>query len=216
MGSTLTKKLVVLILLFIITSLLIYQAGSQSPAKKTKSLSQTLAEIPNWENKGFIPIEKEIVNVLELDDYANQSYSNGQHSVFLYIGYYFNKGKIGAAHDPLVCFPGQGWVASDVKKGKLSLNSYTEDSISYSSMIVERGLQKELIIYWFQAFDKATPDTFTQKVALLWNTLSQKREDNAFVRISISAGEKSLDECQDIVGKFIRSFYPVFLDYVKG
>ena len=216
MGSTITKKIVVLILLFIITSLLIYQASSPSPGEKTKSLRQALSDIPYWESKGFIPIEEKIIKVLELDDYANQSYSNGKDAVFLYIGYYFTKRKIGAAHDPLVCFPGQGWVASDIKKGKLSLNPHAEDSISYSAMIVERGLQKELIIYWFQAFDKATPDTTTQKVALLWKTLSQKREDNAFVRISISVGNKSLDECREITFEFIKSFYPIFLEYIKA
>jgi EpsI family protein len=216
MGSTLTKKLVVLILLFIITSLLIYQAGSPSPAKKTKSLSQALSDIPNWESRGFFPIEKEIIKALELDDYANQGYSNGQDSVFLYIGYYFNKGKIGAAHDPLVCFPGQGWVASNVRKGGLSLNPHIEDTISYSSMIVQRGLQKELIIYWFQAFDKTTPDTFSQKATLLWKAIFDKREDNAFVRITITIDKKSVEECRDIIFQFIGSFYPVFLEYVKG
>jgi len=41
------------------------------------------------------------------------------------------------------------------------------------------------------------------------------REDNAFVRVSISLGQKSLAEAREIALEFIRSFYPAFLDYVK-
>ncbi len=156
-----------------------------------------------------------IVKALELDDYANHNYSDGNDTISLYIGYYLTSKKVGAAHDPLVCFPGQGWVVSDRQKAKIVLNPRPGNSISYSSMIVQRGSQKELIVYWFQSYDKTNPDTFSQKIASLWKKLLTQREDNAFVRISTPLGEKSLPECREAIFQFIRAFYPVFLDYIK-
>ena len=164
---------------------------------------------------GYTPLDPKIVESLKLDDYANQNYSDGNVTISLYIGYYFTTKKVGAAHDPLVCFPGQGWVVSDTQKDKIVLNPKPADSISYSSMIAHRGLQKELIIYWFQSYDKTNPGTLSQKTTSLYQKVFHHREDNAFVRISTPIEERSLSECSETVFKFIRSFYPIFLNYVK-
>ncbi|MCD4737207.1 MAG: EpsI family protein [Bacteroidales bacterium] len=197
----------------VITSIFIYSKPSSITVEKNISLKQALANIHGWENNGFSPFDQKIVDALELDDYANQSYTKRQDIVSLYIGYYLTTKKVGAAHDPLVCFPGQGWSLSDKKAGELIL---TDSSLSYSSMIVQRGQQKELVIYWFQSYDQANPDTLSQKISSLWGKIINNREDNAFVRITIPIGEKSISESQETIFKFIQDFYPVFLKYVKS
>ena len=208
-------KLVILIICFALTSILIYRAPSSKAVKKELPLAQALVNIKDWTVSGYTPLDPKIVEALELDDYANQNYSNGNNTISLYIGYYFTTKKVGAAHDPLVCFPGQGWVVSDTQKNKIVLNPKAGDFVSYSSMIAHRGLQKELIIYWFQSYDKTNPDTFSQKITSLYQKVIRHREDNAFVRISAPVGDKSLAECREAIFKFIQSFYPVFLGYVK-
>jgi len=209
-------KIIILIICFALTSIFIYRNPSSMPAKKKVSLNQVLSNIEGWEKSGFSPLGPKIVKALELDDYANQNYSNGQGTVSLYIGYYLTTKKVGAAHDPLVCFPGQGWVLSNRKKAQFDLNPETGESISYSSMIAQLGLQKRLIIYWFQSYDQTNPDTLSQKITSLWVKLFQGREDNAFVRISIPFGKKSISQSHEVIYSFIRSFYPVFLDYIKA
>jgi len=216
MGPALYRKIIVLTLLLALTSLFVYWEPSSRAGKKDRPLSQALLEIEGWQSSRLVPLEQEIVKWLDLDEYANQSYSNGRETVFLYIGYYLTKKKIGAAHDPLVCFPGQGWIPSKTREGKLILNQTNNDSITYSSMTVEKGLKKEFIIYWFQSYDRAVANTFSQKVVSFKQRFQQKPEDNAFVRISISAENKSADECRQILTQFIKSFYPVFLNYING
>jgi len=209
-------KLIILIICFALTSILIYRVPESKVTNKQVPLSETLADIRGWTVSGYTPLDPKIVEALELDDYVNHTYSNGKEVISLYIGYYLSVKKVGAAHDPLVCFPGQGWVVSDSQKGSIILNTNPGDSISYSSMVIQRGMQKELIIYWFQSYDKTNPDTFSQKITSLWQKIFHQKEDNAFVRVSIPMGEKSLSGCQETSFKFIRSFYPVFLEYVKG
>jgi len=216
MGRPLYQKIIVLALLFGLASIFIYWEPPSRGVKKDKPLSQALLNIEGWHSSGVVPLEQEIVKVLALDEYANQSYSNGRETVFLYIGYYLTKKKLGAAHDPLVCFPGGGWVASEIKEGSLIVSPEVNGSISFSTMTVERGLQKEFILYWFQSYDRTAPNTFSQKTISLRQRILRQREDNAFVRISIPVGDKSSEECREILTQFIKSFYPLFLNYVKG
>ena len=115
----------------------------------------------------------------------------------------------------LVCFPGQGWAVSNRSTGEMSLDPKNGEIISYSSMVVERGDSRQLLIYWFQAYDRTNPDTFSQKLATLWNKVSGVGQDNAFVRISTSLNGTSADEARETIFRFIRAFYPVFLDYVR-
>jgi len=82
-------------------------------------------------------------------------------------------------------------------------------------MIAERGLYKELVIYWFQSYDKAISETFSQKLSALVSKISQGREDNAFVRTSMALEGKSPEEGREVIFDFIREFYPAFLKYVR-
>jgi len=208
-------KIIILIICFALTSIVIYRHPSSKAVKKQVQLNQALTDIKGWAVNGYTPLDSNIVKALELDNYVNQGYSNGSDTLFLYIGYYLTAKKVGAAHDPLVCFPGQGWVVTGRQKGRLSLHTNPGDSISYSSMIVQRGMQKELIIYWFQSYDRTNPDTLSQKIHSLWKKLRLQREDNAFVRVSMALEGKSPEDQQEIMFGFIREFYPVFLSYIR-
>ena len=215
MGQISHRKIIILALCLVITSIFIYSKPSSIAVEKNISLKQALADIHGWENNGFSPFDQKIVDALELDDYANQSYTKGQDIVSLYIGYYLTTKKVGAAHDPLVCFPGQGWALTDKKSGELILNQETDNSLSYSSMIAQRGLQKELVIYWFQSYDRTNPDTLSQKISSLLGKILNNREDNAFVRVSVAIENQLKDKAFNNGEKFIKSFYPHFLQYVK-
>lgn len=215
MGHKSIRKIIILIACFALTGIFIYLQPETTASLKKTPLHQALLEIKGWKNFGFSPFDPEIVEALKLDDYVNQQYSNGSSSVFLYIGYYFTTKKVGAAHDPLVCFPGQGWMLSGKEKSKLILDTETGESISYSMMIAHRRQQTELIIYWFQSYDQTSPDTFSQKIASFVNKIYNSGEDNAFVRITMPVGEKSISECRETIFNFIRAFYPVFLNYIK-
>jgi EpsI family protein len=175
-------------------------------------LSQALLSIKGWSGSGPVALGPKIKNALELDDYANQSYSNGEATVSLFIGYYLTTKKVGAAHSPLVCFPGQGWVVSGKEEKSIAVSGR---DIHFTLMTVERGQEKDLILYWFQAYDKTAPGTFLQKVYTLLAKWLHSREDNAFVRVSVPVRDQGLNEALATAEAFIKAFYPVFLEYVR-
>lgn len=216
MGRAGYKKIILVTLCFMLTAYAIYQKPVQRVDVKKTFLSRALEDIEGWQLYQRAPIDDKIVNALELDDYVNQQYIDGNESVFLYIGYYKTTKKLGALHDPMVCFPGQGWTVSDNKKDQLVLNQDTGEKISFSSMIATKGSQRQLVVYWFQSYDEAKPDTFSQKITSFLKRIRNKGEDNAFVRITVQMGDKNLLESRKTILKFVRVFYPVFLDYIKG
>jgi EpsI family protein len=215
LGHTYTTKIVILFSCFFFTAIIIYWDFDSKVTTKRIPLSQAVNNLKGWKITGFTNLDKSIVEALNLDDYVNQNYFKGNKTVSLYIGYYNTGKKVGAAHSPLVCFPGQGWVVKDKKKNNLILNPKNDEKVSYSSMVAERSGEKELVVYWVQSYDTTTRDTFSQKITLLWNRLFNKGEDNAFVRITMRIGEKSAPECEETIKEFIKAFYPVFLEYVK-
>ena len=184
-------------------------------ARKSGPLREVLSGIDGWVRTEYVPLNPELVKNLQLDDYVNEHFSNGKDIVSVYIGYYFGLEKIGAAHDPMVCFPGQGWELSGIQKGKLSLEANRSSLIEYSSMEASNGTDREWIVYWFQSYDRATPDTLSQKLTSLWQKMLHQREDNAFVRLSISVGNRPPEEPRQVLFDFIRAFYPGFLAYVR-
>ena len=83
-------------------------------------------------------------------------------------------------------------------------------------MIVTRGENRQMVIYWFQSYDHSNADTFSQKLTSLYNRILHRKEDNAFVRITVGLDGKTEAEGTEIALNFIKTFYPQFLLYIKG
>lgn len=177
-------------------------------------LKQALARVDGWTSGRGIALEAKVVEELKLDDYLFQSFSNELGSVTLYIGYYHSAKKVGAAHDPMVCYPGQGWKVENKRQDSLPMGMGAEN-FCFSTMIAAHDGQKDLVFYWFQAHDQAAADTFSQKVALFKQKISGGRESNAFVRITTSLQNRSEEDARRLILSFVDSFYPTFLHYLK-
>lgn len=212
MGQLSSKRIVLLIVCMALAGILVlFKPVSHTQHKQTK-LASALTSFNGWERDNVSKLDQPIIDALDLDDYINQSYSDGEDTIMLYVGYYYSAKKIGAAHDPMVCFPGQGWKISNSQTNQRVLAS--GQRVSYSVMTGELGQQKELITYWFQAHDKTNANTFSQKIALLWKKLRGQGEDNAFVRITIPIGSKPIKYYNDKTFQFIEAFYPVFHEFI--
>ena len=196
---------------------LVVNQGSDTinPTKQHK-LSSVFEQIPNWKLVGTIPMDTKIETALELDDYLFQRYSDGLNIVTLYIGYYHSAKKVGAAHDPMVCFPGQGWQVNKTTKGLARLSHKGIDDFPYATISANLGEQSEYLLYWFQAFDQPAATTLMQKLLLLKNNFLRKGQENAFVRLSTPCPGQDTNKCEKILLKFVDDFYPVFKTYITS
>jgi EpsI family protein len=175
-------------------------------------LSRALSSLHGWKSNADITIQKDIVDELSLDDFLFRNYIKNDHSVSLYIGYYRTNEKIGAAHSPLVCFPGQGWEISTPEKINVT---WENGQINAEKLIVSKRQHRELLVYWFQAYDKTSSGTLRQKINNYLAKVNAKPQDNAFVRISVVIDDDNIDDAYQTALVFIRDFYPHFLHYIK-
>jgi EpsI family protein len=180
------------------------------------ALERAFADIPGWQTGDTFAMGDRIVDALKLDDHLFRSFRKGGEPVTLYIGYYRTAGKVGAAHDPLVCFSGQGWQIGKRASGSFTLTGAKNLTIDYSSMIAERQGERELIVYWFQTNGETSAGTLSQKVAMFRDRLSGNGEENAFVRITAPIEGNSEATARRRIFGFMENFYPAFHRYVVG
>lgn len=217
MGQVKKRHIWVLLACFALTAFMVHrQPAGATINKPTLSLPQVLERVEGWKSDRSIPLESNIIEALRLDDYLFQSFSNEKGTVTLYIGYYHTAKKVGAAHDPMVCYPGQGWRVAANQEGQIALPGQDGNKVAFSTMTADLDGQKELVLYWFQAHDQAVADTFSQKLGIFRQKVFGGSENNAFVRITSSLQDQSEEEARELIMSFVQSFYPTFLNYVKG
>jgi len=217
MGSVSAYKIVFLAIVLVATSFLVYGRISATRVPVSKAaLDGVFTNIGNWAGGNRNQLDSRIADELQLDDYLFKTFALGPNRVTLYIGYYRSAAKVGAAHDPLVCFNGQGWRISKPSTGKYQLVNTPAYSISYSSMVAERNGDRELIVYWFQTRGHASSTTLMQKIDIVRERLGSSNEDNAFIRLSTSVDGGSPEKARRAIFAFVEEFYPILHRYMTG
>lgn len=208
-------KIVLLACLLLLVAAVVNLTASKFQQTSKEPLNSALDSLSGWSASPNMPMGAKIEEALMLDDYLFRTYNRDKDKVSLYIGYYRNAAKVGAAHDPLVCFTGQGWRLTQRGKGKHQLAGPEKLTINYSTMVAEQQSEKELLIYWFQTNDTTSAGTLGQKTQMLLQRLRNvPKEENAFVRISTRISGDSPEIAKKRILDFIDTFYPEFYRYV--
>lgn len=205
-------KLCILIFIFAITSFIAYSSESPSAVPNKKPLKNYFINIDGFQSVDNIDLSQEAYDMLKLDDYYFASYANAGQRVNLYIGYYYSANKAYASHSPLVCYPSQGWkLEGRQKSGHLNIGKYR---INYDEVITSLGRDRELVIYWYQAYQHTTSFIYKNKILMAYNRLVNKNEQHAFVRIAVPFGKSDYATAKQSALAFINAFYPIFIDYI--
>ncbi len=77
-------------------------------------------------------------------------------------------------------------------------------------------MEEELVMCWYQAYEKTVPEAYKNKFNALLNKLTGKKQEHAFIRISVPIGEAGPEKARNVGKDFIAAFYPVFLTYVNS
>ena len=206
------KRPLVVIICLLVTYGLLYWKPDSYGVTKPQNLAEALSATEDWQAGPMIPLDNDIVQSLRLDDYINRPFAGEKRSIFLYVGYYLTSKNVGAAHSPLVCFPGQGWLLTDSREKSVPTKA---GDVKLASMIAATPQEKILLMYWFQAFRQTSPGTLMQKLNLIRSRIVHGREDNAFVRITIPMKDRTREQAFAIGSEFIKAFYPDFLAYIQ-
>lgn len=153
----------------------------EPPATTTaESLTRFPTAIGRWSGEDR-PLDVDVIKTAAVDDYLNRAYRSSTGEVGLYIGYYQRQRRGEALHSPLFCLPGAGW--QPIATREIALNRPGRGPTSVKELVVERGLDRLLVVYWYQTLERVTGSEYSRKFFLMKDAFVSRRTDQALVRV---------------------------------
>jgi EpsI family protein len=187
--------------------------------RKETPLRQSFAHFPlridAWQGKE-LGLEPQVLRVLQVDDYMMRQYWDAQGtSVGLYVGYYQSLRQGAGYHSPKNCLPGSGW--SFVKTGTTLLHVEGQNNpIEVNAFIIQKGLDKQLVLYWYQDRGRIITSEYWAKIYLVMDAIFKKRTDGTFVRLTIPFAEKDEAVVRAQGKAFAERIFPLLQTYLPS
>ena len=176
-----------------------------------KPLSELSAQLGGWTQKGSeIKFDKSIESVLRTTDYTMREYTAPDGRIAnIYVGYYASQRTGATYHSPQNCLPGAGWEMRDPQ----TIDITTADGRTFTAnrYIIENGIYKEVMIYWYQGRGHIEPNEFRDKINTVIDSVTRRRSDGSIVRVMTDLGSDeaaSLTAASDLAAKLAEQLPP--------
>jgi EpsI family protein len=150
-----------------------------------KQLKDFPKKIGTWEQSGGDEqFDNQTLAVLRSSDYLLRNYHGADGRVVnFYVGYYASQRDGATYHSPLNCLPGAGWVMND--PGTITITPEGRTPFVVNRYLIQNGLHKELLIYWYQGRGRAIASEYWGKVYTVIDSIRLRRSDAAMIRIMV-------------------------------
>ena len=140
-------------------------------------------QIGTWEQSGGDEqFDNQTLAVLRSSDYLLRNYRGTDGRVVnFYVGYYASQRDGATYHSPLNCLPGAGWVMND--PGTITITPEGRAPFVANRYLIQNGLHKELLVYWYQGRGRAIASEYWGKVYTVVDSVRRRRSDGAMIRI---------------------------------
>lgn len=213
----LIARAITLCALLAATMLFLANARKAEVAVERTAFASFPMELDNWKAINAPPIEADVLKVLGVDDYLSRIYyqPSGAHVGF-YMGYYASQRQGDTIHSPLNCLPGAGW--EPVSQGRLTIpdvDGHGRD-VTVNRYIVQKGLDRQLVLYWYQARGRVVASEYTSKALLIHDAVRMNRTDGSMVRViaPVDARVDNTAEAEALAVTFVRAIFPALPAYL--
>jgi EpsI family protein len=183
MTRTFTRA-AVLCLMLGATSLFLANARSSEVPVTRASFETFPMTLGNWRATIDPPLSEDILKVLGVDDYLSRIYHRAEGgAVGLYMGFYGSQRQGDTIHSPLNCLPGARW--EPVDEGRLTIANVdgAGRDITVNRYVVQKGLERQLVLYWYQSHGRVVASEYTSKMLLIKDAIRMNRTDGSLVRV---------------------------------
>ena len=176
--------------------------------------AEPLARFPmvlqEWHGRD-LPLAADVIKVAAVNDHLNRQYEAGAGGLGLYIGYYQSQRQGEALHSPLFCLPGAGWQPVKTETTDVRLGS---DVKQVNALVVERGLDRLLVLYWYQTFARVTASEYGRKLFLMRDAFLAGRTDVALVRLTTAVASRDASAEAEAIAR-VRPFAELVLPEIQ-
>lgn len=217
MRHPLSRAAVLCALLIATLAFLANARRSETPAARAP-FSAFPMTLQSWRATVDPPLSDDILKVLGVDDYLSRIYYRPDGAaVGLYMGYYASQRQGDTIHSPLNCLPGAGW--EPVDEGRLTISNVAGRDLSVNRYIVQKGLDRQLVLYWYQSHGRVIADEYRSRLMLIHDAIRMNRTDGSLVRViaPIRVGETDHGAAaQQLAESFVRVLFPNLPAYLPN
>ena len=169
--------------LFLSAAAVILEARDRNEVLPARGdLSSFPMQIRDWQAKDLTlsPGELEVLGPGQflLRDYASAAVDPPMN---LFIAFFPSQRSGDTIHSPKNCIPGSGW--APIESGRISVRRADGSTIWINRYIVAKGINRDLVFYWYQAHGRVTPSEYWAKIFLVRDAIQLNRTDGALVRV---------------------------------
>lgn len=219
-----TARLFILAATFVVATTLVARATRSEPVPMRQSFATFPSGIAGWQGRAAEPFDQKVLAVLGVDEYVNLYFTKpAQPPIGLYIGYYQSQREGDTMHSPMNCLPGAGWEPE--ASGRLTipvttsrLGGAAEQPITVNRYVIRKGIDRQLVLYWYQSHGRAVASEYTSKVYMVLDAMRTNRTDAALVRVITplpeDAAGQAAAEARAI--EFVKGMTPLLPDYLPS
>lgn len=205
------KPFVVLCGLIMVAALHVHFGATVQPVPLARPLKDFPKVIGPFTQVGAQTFDDSVVKTAGMDEYLMWQYRDAQgYTLGLYIGYYKDQVEGGIIHSPKHCMPGSGWEPSQMKE--VSVPATDGNSYRVSRMVLQKGTDKQIAHYWFQARGRVVASEYMDRAMMVWDSVTRRRSDGTLVRITGSGSDEELDAHKQM--EFIGDLLPVISKFL--
>ncbi|HUK34195.1 MAG TPA: EpsI family protein [Vicinamibacterales bacterium] len=199
----------------------VVRANRPEQAPPRVSFDQFPSQLGSWSGQALPPMENKVLGVLGVDDYVNRVYARPDHAVAgLYIGYYKSQRQGDSIHSPQNCLPGSGW--EPLERSDLTIAAPVSTGvgdISVNRYLIQKGLDRQLVLYWYQSHGRVVASEYWSKFFLVRDAIRLNRTDAALVRVIVPIANSEDDgetRAQGQAIDFVKTMFPQLSKYLPA
>jgi exosortase D (VPLPA-CTERM-specific) len=162
------------------------------------------AELGGWSGvQGALAPDVEAT--LGADDYLSAWFASpdAAEGVDLFLSFYAVQTDGEAIHSPEVCLPGAGWEVSAIRSVPVELPGTALGRIEVNRAVIQKGLERQLVWYWFEGRGQQFTGDFGMKFANIADSVREGRTDGGLVRLVTPVGEDGVAGAEARLTRFL-------------
>lgn len=212
---SLRRTLIASALMILTTVSLTYLSHGEN-VHPNKPLSTLPKQIGEWVGKEK-RFDERIYDKLGVDDsfLCNYRTSHGG-QVNLYVGFYQSQREGELIHSPKNCMPGGGWNIIRTSTEELIVPDTNPGKINVIKLILEKGDQQQVVLYWFQSRGRFIASEYMQKIYLVMDSITKNRTDGSFVRLIGPVVNGDEEKTSEYMKHFAKLLLPILQEYIPS
>ena len=184
------------------------------PAKKPFStFPKTIGEWQGKEDR----FDQKIYDILGVDDsFLGNFWTKYRRHVQLYIGFYESQREGDIIHSPRNCMPGAGWNVAEISNEMINDTGRESGEARVIKLILVKGVQKQIMLYWFHSRGRIISSEYTQKIYLVIDSIFRHRTDGSFVRLISPVINDNEQAAIQNLKDFAEVLMPVLYEYIPS